>query len=105
MKVSKEAVVEHRRQILDSAARLFRERGFERVTVAQVMQDAGLTHGAFYGHFASKEALIAAAVAHTLPASERPAQPREAALAFVDSYLSPGHRDDRANCCVFSSLG
>jgi TetR/AcrR family transcriptional repressor of nem operon len=105
MKVSKDAVAEHRRQILDSAARLFRERGFERVTVAEVMRDAGLTHGAFYGHFASKAALIAAAVAHTLPAAGRPAQPREAALAFIDGYLSPGHRDDRASCCVFSSLG
>jgi TetR/AcrR family transcriptional repressor of nem operon len=105
MKVSKEAVVEHRRQILDSAARLFRERGFERVTVAEVMQGAGLTHGAFYGHFASKEALIAAAVAHALPAGKRPAQPRATTLAFVDGYLSPGHRDDRSSCCMFSSLG
>jgi TetR/AcrR family transcriptional regulator, transcriptional repressor for nem operon len=105
MKVSRETVAEHRRRILESAARLFRERGFDGVTVAEVMQAAGLTHGGFYGHFASKEALIAAAVAHALPATEPPAQPREAALAFADGYLSPRHRDDRENCCMFSSLG
>src|ERR1700679_4184514 len=64
MKVTKEQVAAHRGRILDAAGRLFRRRGFDDVTVADVMKEAGLTHGAFYGHFASKEALIAAAVAH-----------------------------------------
>ena len=50
--------------ILEAAARLFRERGFDDVTVAEVMSAAGLTHGGFYGHFDSKEALIEAAMAH-----------------------------------------
>ena len=51
MKVSKEQVAAHRARILAAAARLFRLRGFEDVTVAEVMKEAGLTHGAFYGHF------------------------------------------------------
>ena len=55
MKVSREQVSEHRSQSLAAAARLFRLRGFEEVTVT-VMKDAGLTHGAFYGYFPSKEA-------------------------------------------------
>jgi len=62
MKVSREQVAEHRLQIVAAAARLFRLRGFEGVIVAEVMKDAGLTHGAFYGYFPSKEALIAEAV-------------------------------------------
>ena len=53
--------------ILAAAGRLFRQRGFDGVTVADVMKDAGLTHGAFYGYFPSKEALIAEAVGKALP--------------------------------------
>src|SRR5271156_2267449 len=62
MKVSREQVAAHRERILAAAARLFRVRGFEDVTVSEVMKEAGLTHGAFYGHFPSKEALIAEAI-------------------------------------------
>ena len=57
MKISKEQVAENRLRILDAAARMFRERGFEGVTVAEVMNAAGLTHGAFYGYFTSKDDL------------------------------------------------
>ena len=62
MKVSKEQVAHHKKQILAAAARLFRQRGFSDVTVAEIMKEADLTHGAFYGYFRSKEALIAAAI-------------------------------------------
>src|SRR5271156_965753 len=62
VKVSKDRVAEHRTRIMTAAARLFRRRGFDDVTVAEVMKEAGLTHGAFYGHFPSKEALIAGAI-------------------------------------------
>jgi TetR/AcrR family transcriptional repressor of nem operon len=51
-------------RIVKEASRLFRERGFENVTVADVVKAAGLTHGAFYGRFASKEELHSAAVAY-----------------------------------------
>ena len=59
MKVGREVVEANRKRILEAAGRLFRERGFEGVTVAQVMQAAGLTHGGFYGYFTSKDDLIA----------------------------------------------
>ena len=103
MKVSKETVVKHRQAILEAAGKLFRGRGFDDVTVAQVMKEAGLTHGAFYGYFSSKEALIAEAVGSAL--TPAPDKPRAAATAYADSYLSCKHRDNRDTSCMFSSLG
>lgn len=103
MKVSKETVAEHRKTILQAAGRLFRARGFENVSVADVMKEAGLTHGAFYGYFPSKEALIAEAVSAAL--APEPAKPRQTVAAFADGYLSTRHRDSRDNSCMFSSLG
>jgi TetR/AcrR family transcriptional regulator, transcriptional repressor for nem operon len=105
MKVSKEQVAEHRARILAAAARLFRLRGFEDVTVAEVMKDAGLTHGAFYGHFSSKEALIAEAVGQALVPAAGDAKARKSVAAYADGYLSPRHRDDRGSSCPFSCLG
>ena len=105
MKVSKEQVAEHRARILAAAARLFRLRGFEDVTVAEVMKDAGLTHGAFYGHFSSKEALIAEAIGQALAPAPEDRKTRTPAAAYADGYLSAEHRDDRATGCSFSSLG
>src|SRR5581483_3165954 len=101
MKVTREQMAEHRRKILAAASRLFRERGFEAVTVAEVMQAAGLTHGGFYGHFKSKDALIAATLADVLPGGT-------AAVDLADyaaGYLSPRHRDDRAAGCPIAGLG
>jgi TetR/AcrR family transcriptional regulator, transcriptional repressor for nem operon len=105
MKVSREQVAAHRTRILAAAGRLFRLRGFDDVTVADVMKDVGLTHGAFYGHFSSKEALIAAAVGQALAPAPGAATARESVAAFANGYLSPRHRDDRGESCVFSSLG
>ena len=105
MKVSKEQVAAHRARILAAAARLFRLRGFEDVTVAEVMKEAGLTHGAFYGHFPSKEALIAEAVEWVLAPAPDGAGTRMRAAAYADGYLSARHRDDPASGCTFSSLG
>jgi TetR/AcrR family transcriptional regulator, transcriptional repressor for nem operon len=104
MKVSREQVAEHRTRILEAAARLFRLRGFENVTVAEVMKDAGLTHGAFYGYFPSKEALIGEAVGCALPRAPEAGRPRPAA-EYADGYLSVRHRNNRATSCLFSSLG
>ena len=101
MKVSKEQVANHREAILQAAGRLFRERGFDGVTVAEIMKEAGLTHGAFYGYFPSKEALIAEAAERALVPAPEPAP----ADAYADLYLSVAHRDNRANGCVFASLG
>ncbi|GAA4257383.1 TetR/AcrR family transcriptional regulator [Azospirillum formosense] len=98
MKVTKEKAAENRAAIVKAAGRLFRERGFDKVGVAEITKAAGLTHGGFYGHFASKDALAAeaceAAFAESLdrlPADEVSA---EGALnAFLTRYLSDRHRD------------
>jgi TetR/AcrR family transcriptional regulator, transcriptional repressor for nem operon len=105
VKVSREQVAEHRARIVDAAARLFRLRGFDDVTVAEIMKEAGLTHGAFYGYFPSKEALIAEAVGHALPPAPDKASPRRLAADYADGYLNVRHRDNRATSCLFSSLG
>src|SRR5208282_3640093 len=95
MKVSRDQVAAHRARILAAAGRLFRLRGFDDVTVAEVMKNAGLTHGAFYGHFPSKEALIAEAVGRALSPAAEGANARTPVAAFADGYLTTRHRDDR----------
>ena len=106
MKISRDKLVENRRRILDAAARLFRERGFEAVTVAEVMKAAELTHGAFYNHFESKDDLIAKAFAPVLlPAPENDRFAEMEFAEFARSYLSAAHRDDRGGGCIFGALG
>ena len=61
MKVSREQAAENRERIINAAAKLYREHGFGGIGVADLMRQAGMTHGGFYGHFASKEDLIAQA--------------------------------------------
>ncbi|MER2268965.1 TetR/AcrR family transcriptional regulator [Methylobacterium oxalidis] len=102
MKVSREQVAENRRRILEAAGRLFRERGFEAVTVAEVMKAAGLTHGGFYGHFASKDDLIAAALAEMVVA---PGVEPVALAPYAARYLSTVHRQDCAGGCPVAALG
>ena len=65
MKVSREQAAANRERILDVASRLFRERGLDGIGVADLMKNAGLTHGGFYGHFSSKEDLMAQACARS----------------------------------------
>lgn len=101
MRVTREQMAEHRQKILDAAGKLFRARGFEAVTVADVMQAAGLTHGGFYGHFKSKDELIAETLAQAL----KPAGGEIDLAAFTRRYLSPRHRDDFAGGCSTAGLG
>ena len=111
MKVSREQAARNRERILDVAAQLFRERGFEGIGVADLMKEAGLTHGGFYGHFSSKEDLIAEASARALTRSlalwsklaERGAGDRLSAIA--GAYLTSTHRDDPGAGCVLAALG
>jgi TetR/AcrR family transcriptional regulator, transcriptional repressor for nem operon len=105
MKVSKERVAENRERVLDAAARLFREHGFEGVTVAQIMTAAGLTHGAFYGHFNSKDDLVAQSFAHVLFPESGGVRRGTSMASFAESYLSTQHRDVPGNGCLFSTLG
>src|SRR5271168_4232507 len=101
MKVSREQMANNRRKILDAAGRLFREKGFEAVSVAEVMNATGLTHGGFYGHFGSKDHLIAETLAHLLAS----ASGGEFDLRhYIDEYLSPRHRDNAGAGCPTAAL-
>jgi TetR/AcrR family transcriptional repressor of nem operon len=111
MKVSREQAAQNRERILDTAAKLFRERGFDGIGVADIMKAAGLTHGGFYGHFSSKEELMAQACAHALAKSvdywdatvERTTG--DPLNAMTRAYLSAQHRDDPGQGCVLAALG
>ena len=107
MRVSREQVAENRQKILEAAGRLFRAKGFEAVTVAEVMRAAGLTHGGFYGHFGSKDDLIAQTLAYaSWPGRIASDLRAEIDLArYAASYLSPRHRDDLAGGCPTAALG
>src|SRR5580704_18428478 len=85
------------KKIIGEAARLFRERGFSDVSVAEIMQATGLTHGPFYNHFESKEGLMVEAVQHAseegLKALEAAPHSEKGKRDFMSRYLSPAHRD------------
>lgn len=110
MRVSREQAAQNRNRVLETAGKLFRERGFEGVAVADIMGAAGLTHGGFYGQFSSKAELAAEACARAVNSSgekwEGLAQTRpDTALAeIVENYLSGGHRDRRGDACLLSTL-
>lgn len=112
-RVSKEQAQENRRRIVDTASRLFREQGTAGVSVADLMKAAGLTHGGFYKHFDSKEALVDEATARAFDGVDEQVGARAddgdgdasaARRAFVDFYLSPAHRDDMAGGCPTAGL-
>ena len=100
MKVSREQMAQNRSRILMEAGRLFREKGFDAVSVAEVMKAAGLTHGGFYGHFRSKDDLIAHAIGHA-----EGSQPATGDVgAWIDAYLSTPHRDHPEHGCMTAAL-
>ncbi|NVM77107.1 TetR/AcrR family transcriptional repressor of nem operon [Duganella sp. SG902] len=111
MKVSREQVALNRERIIETAARLFREKGYDGIGVADLMKSAGLTHGGFYGHFASKEDLLAEAAAHALKKSiDRwegyVAEGRDKALEKIgEGYLTTQHRDHPGKGCSVTALG
>lgn len=103
MKVTKAQAQANRARVVETAATLFRERGYDGVGVADLMAAAGLTHGGFYKNFGSKTDLIAESAACGLA--------QNAALStgadipeFVRSYLSREHRDARATGCTIAAL-
>ena len=105
MRMTREKAAENRARIVETASRLFREKGFDGVGLDAIMNEAGLTHGGFYGHFTSKEDLAAEAVARALEQSAR-LQSRFTNVAdLVSDYLSEGHFSDRANGCALVALG
>jgi TetR/AcrR family transcriptional regulator, transcriptional repressor for nem operon len=111
MKVSKEVMAEHKVQIIAAAAKRYRERGFDGISVADLMKEAGLTHGGFYRHFSSKDELIAISMLRAV--SETIAEWRKIAAdatgerleAVVHYYLSSGHHDHPETGCLAAALG
>ncbi len=118
MKVSREQMAANRARIIDTAGKLFRERGFDGIGVADLMKGAGLTHGGFYGHFKSKEDLIAQVMARAGDTAlaltsewadeakkKKRAGDGAALKAIVEGYLSIAHRDDVGHGCAIAALG
>lgn len=104
MRVTKEKARENRERIVDTAAMLFREQGFDRVGVAQFMVQAGFTHGGFYNHFRSKDELIAEAIARCFDERSEHYAGHEA-VAIIERYLSREHRDAPGRGCPAAALG
>jgi len=111
MRVSQEEKERSHERIVASAARLVRERGIGSTSVADVMGEAGLTHGGFYRHFDTKDALLEAALqsAFDQMASGLEAQlgrdGPEAAASYQAHYLSQGHMDRPGIGCPMAALG
>jgi TetR/AcrR family transcriptional regulator, transcriptional repressor for nem operon len=108
MRYSKDHKQMTRQRIVEAAGRRFKQDGIDGAGVATVMSDAGLTNGAFYGHFTSKEDLVANVLADQLRAQRQSfdAQPSDRAglEGFIRSYLSPEHRDQCADGCPSAAL-
>jgi TetR/AcrR family transcriptional repressor of nem operon len=114
MRVTAETHRSHGAAILRAASALFRARGLAAVSVADVTHAAGLTHGAFYGHFDSKAGLAGAACRAVFEASAASWRARASAArdaggdgldAIIDAYLTERHRDDAAHGCAIATLG
>lgn len=110
MRYSNEHKAETRQRVLKEAAREIRAKGPEGVGVAGMMARAGLTHGGFYAHFPSKDALVAEAIGTMFDSARQRAgqldgdDPHAALRAYVDFYLSPAHRDLRERGCPLPAL-
>ena len=109
MRVTREQVAANRDKILEVAGTLFRERGYDGIGVADIMKRAGLTHGGFYGHFASKDDLAAEITARVLGREgwlERLTGSANPSLSdVVRKYLTARHRDDAGHGCLLAALG
>lgn len=103
MKITKAQSQENRARVVETASALFRERGFDGVSVADLMVASGLTHGGFYKHFGSKADLMAEATEHGLAAKMRDYAGVDM-RGFVELYLSREHRDGRGEGCTMAAL-
>ena len=112
MRYSREHKLETHARIVKKASVRLREKGAHGIGVADLMKDAGLTHGGFYAHFDSREALVIEAFAYAMDRSterwRRLAEtmpPEKRMAAIVESYLTPLHRDDPGHGCAVTALG
>jgi TetR/AcrR family transcriptional repressor of nem operon len=111
MRVSREQAAHNRQKILTAATRLFRERGISATGVDAITADAGLTHGAVYSQFGSKEAIVTEAMREAQAGSRRLWQhladrngAKQAFATIVAQYLSRAHRDAAGRGCVVAAL-
>lgn len=104
MRMSKADSDKSKGRIVESAAKLFRERGFEKVSVAEIMRDAGMTHGGFYRHFSSKEELMEEACCLAFEQS-RLAMKDMGLEKALKNYLSMSHVQNCSDGCVVAALG
>jgi TetR/AcrR family transcriptional regulator, transcriptional repressor for nem operon len=112
MRYSKEHKLETHARIVKKASVRLREKGAHGIGVADLMKDAGLTHGGFYAHFDSREALVVEAFGYAMDRStERwrklveQTPPEKRLATIVDTYLTPLHRDDPGHGCAVPALG
>lgn len=111
MRVSRIQAAENRETVVNVASRLFRERGFDGIGLKSLMEAAGLTQGAFYKQFASKENLTVEASKRALENSTRrwsaaiAANPKDPLGAVIGFYLSNDHRNQRMDGCPIVALG
>lgn len=111
MRVSRVKAEENRQAVIDVASRLFREHGFDGIGLKDLMAGAGLTQGAFYKQFESKDDLAAQASRRALDnvsgrwSAAAASNPDDPLSAVVDFYLSPGHCAERADGCPIVALG
>src|SRR6266436_6237766 len=112
MRYSKEHKLETHARIVKKASVRLREKGAHGIGVADLMKEAGLTHGGFYAHFDSREALVMEAFGYAMDrgterwrkiAEQTPPDKRLAKI--VESYLTPVHRDDPGHGCAVPTLG
>jgi TetR/AcrR family transcriptional repressor of nem operon len=110
MRVSRQKALENREQIVETAARLLRQHGFDGIGVADMMNAAGLTHGGFYRNFASKDDLAVKASEHAIAGTKAllknglARQPRDPLRALIERYVSSAHRDDPGSGCILPAL-
>ena len=112
MRYSREHKLETHARIVKKASVRIREKGAHGIGVADLMKDAGLTHGGFYAHFDSREALVIEAFAYAMDRStERwrklaeTIPPDKRMATIVETYLTPLHRDDPGHGCAVTALG
>ena len=111
MRVSRIQAAENRQTVINVASRLFRKRGFDGIGLKDLMKGAGLTQGAFYKQFASKEDLVAQASKRALERAARrwsvaaAANPEDPLGAVIAFYLSMEHREERMDGCPVVALG
>ncbi len=112
MRYSREHKQETHARIVRKASVRLREKGAHGIGVADLMKEAGLTHGGFYAHFDSRDALVIEAFAYAMDrslehwrklAAETPPEKRLATI--IETYLTPTHRDDPGHGCAITTLG